>query len=77
MSRDSISAHDTVAPLFGCGCLLIVNLWLGTISVQYLVETYLHKAISWGWAALIGLAGGELTVPAAVVTWLLKHAGVI
>lgn len=63
-----------------CGCLILVgvlNATIGWWSVTYLVETLLHKAIAWPWALLIGLIAGEVTIPAAIVVWLLKVAGVL
>lgn len=62
----------------GCALIiLIINLTVGGWSVIYLVENLLHKAISWPWAILIGLFAGELTVPLAILVWLLKMAGVL
>ena len=62
------------------GCFfttIIINLLLGGWSVIYLVENLLHKTISWPWAILIGLFGGETTIPAAIIVWILKMAGVL
>lgn len=64
----------------GCGCValvLLLNITVGAISAHYVILTWLSKDIAWGWAALIGLVGGELTIPAALITWLLIQAGVI
>ena len=58
-------------------CIAIFNLVFGTIAVQYLCETWLHKPIAFGWAMLIGLIAGEITVPAAIITWILQQAGAI
>ena len=71
---------DSAAIGGGIGCVLltlILNCTIGWWSVTYLVETLLHKNIAWGWALLIGLIGGELTVPAAIIVWLLKVAGIL
>lgn len=57
-------------------CIAIFNLVFGTLSVQYLCEMWLQP-IAFGWAMLIGLIAGEVTIPAAIVTWILKHAGAI
>lgn len=64
----------------GCGCyivLLVFNLCLGGWSVNYLLQTFLDKTIPFGWAMVVGLFGGEFTIPAAVVTALLKWLGVL
>lgn len=62
----------------GClqgGCCL-VNLVLGGISTQYLVATLLHQSLAFGWAFLIGLFAGTVTVPGAILVWLLQCAGI-
>lgn len=62
----------------GCGCLvLLLNLWAGTVSTKYLVRTYAHKEIATAPAVAIGVVGGQVVVPAAVVTWLLVKSGVV
>jgi hypothetical protein len=62
----------------GCGCLVILfNLWAGTASTKYLVRTYAHKEIATAPAVAIGVIGGQVVVPAAVVTWLLVKSGVV
>ena len=64
------------------GCLLLVviliavNLTLGSMAAHYVIQVWSGKDIAWGWSALIGLFGGELTIPAAIITWLLVQAGV-
>lgn len=67
----------------GCGCLLIFNVILGGIATQYCVETWgslaKHVAIHAPFwiCAIAGLFVGEFTIPAAVVTWLLRAASII
>lgn len=62
----------------GCFVLTIaLNCILGGWSVRYLVEAIAHKVIPWGWAILIGLFAGELTIPGAIIVWILKHLGVL
>jgi|WetSurSiteA1Bulk_404760.scaffolds.fasta_scaffold47846_2 hypothetical protein len=71
---------DNVRENTNCGCgilLLIINLSIGAWSVSYLVTTFLHEHIAIGWALLIGLVGGQFTIPVAVIAWLLKLAGVL
>jgi hypothetical protein len=65
------------ASLVSCGCLLIFNLLLGGISVNYLLDVFLGKTIPFIGAALIGLVAGEFTVPVAFVVWILKSFGVM
>lgn len=71
---------DGGSTLTGCGCALLVvglNLWAGYTSVQYLAGVFLSKVIPFWWALLLGLIGGELTIPVAIIVWILKHAGIL
>lgn len=58
--------------LVNCGCLLIFNLLIGGWSVNYLLDAFLGKTIPFIGAALIGLVAGEVSVPVAIVVWLLR-----
>lgn len=61
-----------------CGCALAIvvfNLTLGYLSVQYLLTTFVGNAAPWGAALLGGLFLGEFTVPVAVAVWLIQLAG--
>lgn len=63
----------------GCGIqllLLTVYLAVGGMSVNYLLEVWLQKDIPWYADTLIGLLAG-ITVPAAIVTWILRLFGAI
>jgi len=60
-----------------CGCwfalaILIINLSAGAWSVNYLLLTLVEKTIPLAGAILIGAIVGELSIPTAVVVWLLK-----
>lgn len=58
-----------------CGCMLAVllfNLILGGWSISYLIEAFLQKTIPFWGAVLIGLFAAEVSVPVAIVVWLLK-----
>jgi hypothetical protein len=58
-----------------CGVYLLiaaVNLFLGGISVQYLIEVFTTKVIPFWGATIIGLFAGEITIPVAVIVYLLK-----
>jgi hypothetical protein len=62
-----------------CGCAIVVvlfNLFIGTICVNYLIWVFFEKQIPLFWAGVIALFGGELLVPVAIVTWILKSLGV-
>lgn len=62
----------------GCGILLIAfNISIGSWSVNYLLGFFLDKTIPWIGAALIGLIAGEISVPVALVVWLLRAFGVM
>lgn len=68
--------HVTVGGCCSCSFVLF-NLILGGWSAWYLALTFLHQHIAWYWAVLIGLIGGEVTVPVAIVIFILKHAHII
>jgi hypothetical protein len=70
----------------GCGgytCLLIVfiviNILLGGIATQYVVEYWGSRmegrAVHAPFlpCAIVGLIGGEITIPAAGITWLFSR----
>ena len=62
----------------GCGILiLIINIIIGTWSVNYLLLTLAGKTIPLIGAILIGMVAGELTIPAAIVVWLLKFFSIM
>jgi hypothetical protein len=61
------------------GCffsILLFNLILGGWSVSFLLTTLVAKTIPFWGACIIGLFAGEVTVPVAVIVWLLKSFGV-
>jgi len=63
----------------GCGCWIAVfvfNLLFGGWSVNFLLSL-LDKNIPFFWDIVIGLFTAEVTVPIAVVTWILRHFGVL
>ena len=64
----------------GCGCIILIlllNVFIGSWSVNYLLEFFLDKTIAWGYAAGIGLFVGEFSIPVAFVMMLLEKAGIL
>lgn len=62
----------------GCAVLVMVfNLTIGYISVQYLLTTFIGNAAPWGAALIGGLFLGQVTVPAALLVWLVQLAGYV
>ena len=62
-----------------CGCMvlfLIFNATAGFISVGYLMSTLADKTLPFWGQFLIGLIAGEITVPLALVVWILEICGV-
>ena len=55
--------------------LLITNLLLGGLSVDYILSWF-NKNIGFGWDMFLGLLFGELTMPVALFGWILKTLGV-
>lgn len=65
---------------FPCGCagvILLLNVLFGGWSVNYLLAEFAGKTIPFLGAVLIGLFTGEVTIPVAIVVWLLKSFGVL
>ncbi len=63
-----------------CGCIiliLLVNFIVGTWSVNYLLLEFAGKTIPTIGAFVIGLFAGEITVPAAIIVWILKAFGAL
>ena len=72
--------NDNGTGVVGCGCWLIVlliNVSVGGWSVQYLIDVVFNEVIPFWGAAVIGLFVGELSIPAAIIVWLLKFFGVM
>lgn len=63
-----------------CGCYLIIfafNVTVGGLSVNYLLQFFLDKTVPFIGAAIIGLFTAQLTVPVAIVVWILSRFGVL
>lgn len=74
MSKDLSEAAMTGS----CGCAIVIfNLFIGGWSVNYLLGFFLDKSIPFIGAALIGLFAGEVSVPVAIVIWLLVAFGIL
>jgi hypothetical protein len=56
---------------------LFVNLFIGAWSVNYLLMEFMGKQIPLLGAMVIGLFAGEVSIPVAVVVWILKACGVL
>jgi hypothetical protein len=61
-----------------CGCLIVilVNLTLGAWCFSYSLSTIFDKDAPWILDVLGGLVLGELTIPVALICWILTVAGV-
>jgi hypothetical protein len=58
-----------------CGCwilVMLINISVGAWSVNLLFDTFLNKTIPLIGAIVIGLVAGEITIPIAIVVWVLK-----
>lgn len=72
------SSVETVAASGGgCGCAIILfNLLVGGWSVNYCLYAFLGKDVPWYIDVLIGLFVAEISVPTAIVLWILSHFGI-
>lgn len=63
-----------------CGCVLLVlafNVTVGAWSVNFLLDFFLNKTVPFIGAAVIGLFTAQLTVPVAIVVWILQLFNVL
>ena len=65
----------------GCGCTLLLllvplNLILGTMAANYCVLSLFNKTIPTITALFIGLVAGEVTMPLAIVLYILRACGI-
>ena len=75
-----ITINDNKSRRTNCGCILaivIFNVLIGGWSVSYLLAFFFSKTIPFLGAALLGLIVGEVSIPIAVVVWLLRSFGII
>jgi len=72
-----MSKENGIANLGCCLGVLILNLILGSWSINVILLQFLGKTIPWIGAALIGLVAGEISVPVAIVITILKWFGVL
>ncbi len=73
---------DNVSKATGCGCIVqilmvAVYVFISALSVNWLLIFFLQKSIPLWAAAVIGLIGGSVTVPASIVIYLLHAFGVM
>lgn len=63
----------------GCGCMimvLVLNLTLGAVCFDYSLDTIFEKDIPWYGDAVCGLFLGEITIPCAVICWVLVQCDI-
>ncbi|MFA6309572.1 MAG: hypothetical protein WC677_07565 [Clostridia bacterium] len=80
MSYYRRSSNSDGSSAVSCGCYLLIfafNVLVGTWSVNYLLMQLLGKTIPVIGAILIALFAAEVTVPVAIIVWLLKAFGVM
>ncbi len=72
--------EDGLGAILGCiGNLLVLAIYtvFAALSVNWLLLFFLQKSIPLWAAAVIGLIGGSITVPASIVIYLLHAFGVM
>lgn len=71
------SVQKVTSSFGGCGCtILLFNLLLGGWSVDYCLNAILGKNIPWYGDVIIGLFTAEVSVPLAIVLWILSLFGI-
>jgi hypothetical protein len=62
-----------------CGCwtiVMLINALIGGWSFDYCLYSILGKDIPWFGDMICGLFLGEVTVPLAIVCWVMRLCGV-
>jgi len=80
IKRSTSSVDSGTATTIKCGCvilMLLFNLLFGGWSINYLLAFFIGKTIPFIGAVLIGIIAGEVSIPIAVVIWLLVAFGVL
>lgn len=63
--------------LIGCVTgVIVVNATLGGIAFNYALASLMGKNIPWIADAIIGLFLGEITIPVALICWVIRLCGV-
>jgi hypothetical protein len=57
--------------------MMAIYVVLGALSVNWLLAFFAAKTIPLWAAAIIGLIGGEVTIPVSVIVYLLHAFGVM
>lgn len=68
-------SHNTST---SCGCLIAIlalNLTVGAMCFAYSLRSILGADVPWWADALGGLFLGQITIPLAVICWVLRLAG--
>ena len=79
MRRTGSSYRNRDIGLGSCGCLLsivVLNLTAGAYCFHYCLLTIFGKNVSWILDLMGGLVLGQLVIPLAIISWILKVAGV-
>jgi hypothetical protein len=66
--------------VFKCGCAIlwiIIGAIVGGIATNYLLAVFFTKNIPFIWDMIIGVIGGEVLIPMALIVWILKMLKVI
>lgn len=56
--------------------LVVANVMLGAMSVNYILDIVFGKTLPWLGAAIIGLFFAEVSVPLAFLFWIVTALGV-
>lgn len=79
MPRVTRSSSSSAAGARGCGCVamyFVATAVLGRISVNYLLESLIGKTVPFLPAAIVGFFLGGVTIPGALVCWILRLCGI-
>lgn len=71
--------HDNIMNWTCLAQILIVIAYviLAGMSINYLLPVFGLEQIGFGWALLIGIIAGEVTIPIAIVVMILRFVGVL
>lgn len=52
--------------------MLLSNLIFGGMSINYLLDAFVHQTLGWFPAAILGLFLGQIAVPVAIIFWCIR-----
>lgn len=77
MTRFERNERVTAGGFVGCAVLVILfNLFIGAVTFDYALYSLFGKDVPWYADMICGLVLAQITVPVAIVCWILRLCGI-